>query len=300
MKVFLTGATGYIGGAIAVSLLRSGHEVLGLVRSEEKALWLRSVGGEPLLGSMDDDVVVANGVARTDGAINAASADHFLGVNLLINALAGTGKPLVHTSGSSIVCDDAQGNFAGTAIFSDDTPFTPLAHRAGRAEIDRIVRAAGIYRGIRTAVVCPTMTYGDGVAPGTLSDQIPKLVEQSKKRGIGVHVGKGLNIWSNVYLHDLADLFVLALEHAPSGSFFFAENGEDSLIDVAASISHLLGFGGSTATWDLAEATAELGMWPRVALATNARVRATNAKELLRWRPTGPSLRQALLAERGK
>ncbi len=294
MKVFLTGAAGYIGGAIAVSLRRAGHEVLGLVRSSERASWLRSIGAEPLLGSMDDDVVIADGAGRTDGTINAASADHFVGVNLLINALAGTGKALIHTSGSSIVCDDARGSFASTVVFSDDTPFTPLPHRAGRAEIDRIVRAAGVYRGIRTSVICPTMVYGDGVAPATQSDQMPKLIEQSRRRGFGAHVGKGLNIWSNVFVNDLADLYVLAFQHAPSGSFFFAENGEEALVDVAASISQSLGFGGVTGTWNLVEATAELGMWPRVALATNARVRATNAKELLRWTPVGPSLRQAL------
>lgn len=294
MKVFLTGSTGYIGGAIAVALRSAGHDVLGLVRSAEKASWLRTIGAEPLLGSLDDDRVIAEGVARTEGTINAASADHFVGVNLLINALAGTGKALIHTSGSSIVCDDAQGNSASAVVFNDDTPFTPLAHRAGRAEIDRIVRAAGVYRGIRTAVVCPTMVYGDGVAPGTVSDQIPKLIEQSRKRGFGAHVGKGLNIWSNVFVDDLAGLYVLALQHAPSGSFFFAENGEDALVDVAAAISRSLGFDGVTGTWNLVEATAELGMWPRVALATNARVRAKNAKELLRWAPAGPSLRHAL------
>jgi nucleoside-diphosphate-sugar epimerase len=113
---------------------------------------------------------------------------------------------------------------------------------------------------------------------------------QSGKRGIA----KGLNRWSDVYIDDMIDLYLLALEKAPSGSFFFAENGEESLKRIAESISNSLGFGGKTESWPAEDAIAEHGDWARFALASNSRVRATNARSLLGWSPNGPSILKAI------
>jgi nucleoside-diphosphate-sugar epimerase len=141
------------------------------------------------------------------------------------------------------------------------------------------------------------MLYGTGRGLQKESDQIPKLCKVAKRKRSGVYVGKGVNRWSNVFIDDLVDLYLLALEKAPSGSFFFAENGEEPLWRVAETISHSLGFGGAIASWPIEEAIAEYGDWSRFAIASNSRVRATNARRLLGWSPVGPSLVAALLGE---
>ena len=295
MKTFVIGATGYIGGSLAEHLRDSGHDVIGLARTEDKAAQLRQRGITPLIGDLDDAEALSRGATTTDGTVNAGDAGHMRSMEIVTAALAGSGKPLIHTSGSSIICDDAQGEYASEHIFPDDAAYTPMEHRLERIAVDNFVRIAGVTQGIRTAVVCPTTIYGDGRGMKLDSDQVPKTIVKSKERGAGVYIGKGLNIWSNVFIDDLSELYRLVLEKAPSGSFFFAENGENTLLEVATAISRSLGFGGKIESWDLEEATQELGSWPRIALATNSRVRSTNARNLLGWKPFGPSLTEALV-----
>lgn len=294
MNVFIVGATGYIGGSLAEFLGKNGHQITGLARSEAKAAALREIGVLPIMGGFEDSDVLRLGAASADATINVSDSDDMGVVETLIGAMAGSGKALIHTSGSSIVVDDAMGATAGTEVIEDDFPFTPMDHRLPRIAVDRAVRSAGISMGMRTAVICPTMVYGRGRGPKKDSDQIPKIAKKSRERGAGVYVGKGANIWSNVQIDDLCSLFSLALEKAPSGSFFFAENGELSLKEVAHAISVAIGLGGRTESWSLEEATEELGAWPRVALATNCRVRANNARRALGWKPVGPSLADGL------
>jgi len=295
MKVFLTGASGYIGGSLAKRLIENGHSVLGLVRSKEKADQLQRLGIDPVLGSLDDSNIVTEAARAADAVINAASSDHRPVVETVLKALAGTGKPFIQTSGSSIVCDDARGESENSQVFTGDTPFDPIPQKAARVAIDRLVRKSGIESGIRAVVICPTLVFGQGHGLHKESVQIPRLVEQSRKRGVGVHIGQGVNIWSNVFIDDVVDLFVLALEKAPTGSFFFAENGEQTFQKIAEAISKNLGFGGKTEPWDINEAMAELGdELVRFGLGSNSRVRALNARRLLGWKPSGASVLEAV------
>jgi nucleoside-diphosphate-sugar epimerase len=278
MKIFIVGATGYIGGSLADYLSKNGHQISGLARSDEKAAYLREMGVMPVMGGFEDRDVLQLAASLADATINVSDSDNLSVVETLIDSMAGSGKTLVHTSGSSIVVDDAMGATAGINVIEDDAPFTAMDHRLPRIAVDRAVRNAGISMGMRTAVICPTMVYGRGRGPKKGSDQIPKIAKKSLERGAGVYIGKGANIWSNVQIDDLCTLFSLVLEKAPSGSFFFAENGELSLKEVAYAVSVAIGLEGRTESWGLDEATAEMGAWPRVALATNCRVRASNGK----------------------
>jgi len=97
MKVFCTGASGYIGGSVAAHLVAAGHQVTGLVRSQEKADAVRARGIEPLLGTLDDAERLAQAARAADIVVNAASADHTGAVAALLGALAGSGKPFIHT-----------------------------------------------------------------------------------------------------------------------------------------------------------------------------------------------------------
>jgi nucleoside-diphosphate-sugar epimerase len=289
MKAFVTGASGYIGGSVAERLRDSGHEVFGLVRSEEKARLLQERGITPILGTLDDAAILTDGARRADAVINAASADHFGAVETLISALERSAKLLIHTSGSSIVADDADGEYASPVVFTEDTYFEPLPNRRPRVAINRCVRQAGIDNGIRTVVICPPMIYGTGRGLQPDSDQIPKLTALSKQIGAGVYFGKGLNRYSNVHIDDLADLYMLAIEKAPAAAFFFAENGDASFKEIAEVISRSLGFGGRTQSLNVDDLIGQYGEAARYGVASNSRVSAVNARRL-GWVPKGPSL----------
>jgi nucleoside-diphosphate-sugar epimerase len=176
MKLFLTGVTGYIGGSLATKLIEKGHEVYGLVRSEHKVSSMISIGIKPVLGTLDDVDLIAEIARESDGTINVASSDHRVVIETLVKALSGTEKFLIHTSGSSIVCDDACGEFESLRIYHDDSYFQPLPIRQARVAINQLVRTAGILHGIRAIVICPTMIYGNGRGLQKDSDQIPKLI----------------------------------------------------------------------------------------------------------------------------
>jgi nucleoside-diphosphate-sugar epimerase len=189
MKIFLTGASGYIGGSLAKKLIENGHSVLGLVRSRGKADQLQKLGLDPILGSLDDSDIVTEVAREANAVINAANSDHRPIVETVLKVLAGTGKPFVQTSGSSIACDDARGDSESSRVFTDDAPFDPIPQKAARVAIDKLVRKSGIELGIRAIVICPTLVFGQGHGLHEESVQIPRLVEQSRKRGAGVHIG---------------------------------------------------------------------------------------------------------------
>jgi uncharacterized protein YbjT (DUF2867 family) len=124
MQVFLTGANGFIGGAVASALIADGHRVRGLVRDQAKAAAVAAHGIEPVIGSLDDALLLQAQAHACDGVVNAASSSHRGAVEALIAGLAGSGKPLLHTSGSSIVADRAMGE-PSNRIFHEDTPIEP-------------------------------------------------------------------------------------------------------------------------------------------------------------------------------
>jgi nucleoside-diphosphate-sugar epimerase len=295
MKVFVTGATGYIGGSVAARLVNSGYEVLGLVRSEEKAHILKGRGIEPVLGNLDDSEVLTQAAHAVDAVIHAANADHPGSVLTLIAALERSGKLLVHTSGSSVVADTADGEYASSVIFSEDTFFEPVPFRRPRVEINRLVRLASINKGIRTVVICPSMIYGTGLGMQIDSDQLPKLIAISRQLGAGVYFGRGLNRYSNVHIDDLAELYMLAMDKAPGGSFFFAENGDASFTEIAEMISRSLGFEGKTLSLSVEDVVRQYGDAGRYGVTSNSRVSAINARRL-GWCPKAPSLAEYLTA----
>ena len=293
MKIFITGASGYIGGSLSEYFRDTGHHVLGLVRSEENAARLRQRGIEPIIGDLSDVAAINRGTRGSDATINTAEADEVDLLRPLISALSGTGKALIHTSGSSIVVDDARGDASSEELFEDDMPYVPMPHRLKRVSVDHLVRTAGVTQGLRAAVICPTLIYGMGRGMKRDSHQVPLLAKKARERGAGIYIGKGAPIWSNVFIGDVMALYALAVEKAPAGAFFFAENGEASWSATALAIGRSLGFGDHTESWALDDAVAEVGGVALVALASNCRVRATNARRLLGWRPSGPSLTDA-------
>ena len=284
MNVFITGAAGYIGGSVADRLMKAGHQVRGLVRTQEQADRINKLGISPVIGTLDDADILAREARAADAVINAASSDHRPSVEAMLNALEGSGKAFIHTSGSSVIGDDARGEWKSDKVFSEDTPVAVVPEKAARASLDQLIRDAA-KRGVRSVILCNTMIYGTGLGASPNSVQIPPLVAQAQKSGVARYVGKGLNVWSNVHIADVAELYLLALKNAPAGSFYFVENGEASYADIVAAIARRLNLGKPQA-WPVEEAIKEWGFGHAVySFGSNSRVTADKARKELAWKP---------------
>ena len=230
-----------------------------------------------------------------DGAVNTASADHPASVRALIAGLEGSGKPLLHTSGSSVICDDARG-LRSDVVFDEDTPLVVHAMKQHRRDIDRMVLDSAAL-GVRSAVICPSNIYGIGRGIKQDSVQIPFLAANAREQGVVQIVGPGLNVWSNAHLDDVIDLYLLALAKAPGGAFYFAENGEASFGEIGLAIAKRLGLAGvdslppelAAQRWGEAKTYFSLG--------SNSRVRALRARRELGWTPRHASVLDWIASE---
>lgn len=293
MRVFLTGATGYIGGALAIQLAEAGHHVRGLSRSRDSFGALRELGVDPVHGTLDDAAVLTGEAHAADAVINAADSDHAAAAATLTRALTGSGKPFLHTSGSSIVGEASNGEIQQQIYTETDvapgSAWTPAPEKAARVAIDRAILAAADDQ-VRTVVLCNTMIYGTG--PGLHSDsvQLPRLIRTARKTGTAQHIGAGRNIWSNVHLDDVCDLYLRALRDPHPGAFYFVENGEASFADITTAIATALHLG-QPQPIDIGAAITEWGYEPAVyALGSNSRVRSAAARADLGWAPKHTSV----------
>jgi nucleoside-diphosphate-sugar epimerase len=283
MKIFVTGAAGFIGGSVAMCLLAQGHEIFGLVRNEMAAHRLAQSGIQPVMGTLDDFDLLIKTAKSSDAVINTANADHLGSVQALLEGLKGSGKPLLHTSGSSVVGDDARGDYCSPHVFDEQTPWVINPFKQARRDIDLRV-LAGAKDGIKTAVICPSLIYGAGTGLNPHSVQIPFLASNARENGVVEIVGKGLNVWANVHVEDVASLYQLVLEKGPGGAFYFVENGEASYADLGQALAQRLGLQVAhlepevaAERWGVARAYFSFG--------SNSRVRAHRAREELGWVP---------------
>jgi nucleoside-diphosphate-sugar epimerase len=285
MRIFLTGANGYIGGAAACALIAAGHTVRGLVRSEAKADAVIACGITPVIGSLDEPALLQAEAHAADAVINAASSDHRGAVEALIAALAGSGKVFIHSSGSSVVADLAMGE-PSDRIVEEGDPLLPVADKVARVAIDRLVLMAP---GIRSVVLCNSMIYGKALGPPAASVQIPALVHQAKTSGAARYIGRGLNRWSNVHIADVAALYALAVAKAPARAFMFVESGEEALGEIVKAIAAKLGLA-APQSFSAEQAIAAWGYnMAAYSLGSNSRVRG-KAAAALGWSPTRRSI----------
>ena len=288
MNVFVTGAAGFIGGSIATGLVQAGHNVTGLVRSAEQADELKALGMNAVIGTLDDSQLLAQQARAADAVINAASSDHRGAVEALLDALRGSNKVFLHTSGSSIVGDASGGKSSDDIYYEDNLP-EPTVDKADRVAIDNLVLAAA-QDGVNSAVICNTLIYGHSLGVNRDSVQLPRLLKQARKNGVVRHVGTGQNIWSNVHIEDVVALYQLALTKNVPGTFYFVESGEASFIDMTSAMAEALNLG-KPQDWPLQDAEAEWGYeMANYGLGSNSRVRGKHARELLGWVPKRTSV----------
>jgi nucleoside-diphosphate-sugar epimerase len=289
MSIFLTGATGYVGGTVARRLISEGHTVRGLVRDENKADQVRALGIHPVIGNLDDYALLVQEARDSEGVIHTADSDHTGAVNAFIEGLSGSEKLLIHTSGSSVIGDDALGIHLSTNIFDEDTPFIVEPKKQPRRDIELKILASS-KKGIRSVVICPSNIYGTGSGVHQRSVQIPFLVDQSRENKVVRIVGSGINRWSNVHIDDIAELYFLAFQKALPGSFFFAESGEASFAEIGNSIATRLELG-PVESWSVDEASERWGyLHAHYTFGSNSRVRAKHARADLGWAPVHTSV----------
>ena len=296
MKIFITGATGYIGGSVAAGLISAGHEVLGLVRSEARAKEAEARGIIPLIGMLDDADILGQAARKADVVINAANSDHRESALAMLAAIEGSNKLFIHTSGSSIVGTQAGGEPVEN-VFDEDTSFSPSPGRVDRVRINEYILAA-TEKDIHTVILCPSLIYGIGRGVSLDSMQVPWLINVARKYGGAKHIGSGGNRWSNVHIDDLVDLYFLAMDKAPPGSFYFAENGENSMREVCGAINRTMAVSEDPGMMTVEEASEEWGEGAAInTMGSNSRVRGKRAREELGWSPSAPALIEEI--ERG-
>lgn len=284
-KVFLLGVTGYIGGSLGVKLIEKGYSVSGLVRDKATIEKIRQLGIEPIYSESVTNLPSHTAFKEAEIILNATDTDEIVLLATILSSIKETGKTYIHTSGAGIVGDKAAGNFSGEIIYSEP-PKQPLLERIGRVAIENeIMRQSTL--GIHTVIICPTMVYGKGSGLKKNSIQIPALINAAKRNNGPVLIGKGANLTSNVHIDDLTDLYVLAIENAESRSFFYAENGTVSFLEIGESIAKYLGcstneirhlsMNDAYTYWDPMMANFSLG--------SNILVNSKRAREELNWKP---------------
>jgi nucleoside-diphosphate-sugar epimerase len=281
MKIFLTGATGYIGSAVADRLRSAGHQLTGLARSDAAASRLEATGIQPLRGDFSNPTSVATAARGADGVISLATTYNPAldgpAIDAILETLAGSNKPFVYTSGIWSHGD------TGGKVVDETSPPRPAGLVAWRQAVEDRVRE-GAKRGIRSIVIRPAIVYGRGGG-------IPAgFVESARKDGAARYVGTGNNRWPFVHVDDLADLYLLSLERAPPGSLLLGVAGQAHPVrDVAAAASRGAGAGGRTIAWPLEEARQRLGAYAD-ALVLDQQASGRKAQELLGWRPQRPDI----------
>ncbi|HEV7974918.1 SDR family oxidoreductase [Amycolatopsis sp.] len=289
MRIFVAGATGYVGSAIVRELIDAGHKVVGLARSDTSAAALSSVGVDVHRGDLDDLDSLRAVAAIVDGVIFAANKHisettdsakrartELDAVEALGGGLEGTGKPFVVTSG-------VIGRTPGS-LLTEETPDVPNAMPAPRLPVERSVLAMA-ERGVRSSSLrlAPTV-HGEGDARGFVST----LIGIARKTGVSAFVGDGSNQWPSVHRLDAATLFRLAVERAPAGTRLHAVAEEGvPFRDIAGAIGRQLAL--PVVSISEEEAGRHFSfLAPLVSLDNPTSSELT--RERFGWRPTHPAL----------
>jgi nucleoside-diphosphate-sugar epimerase len=278
MRVFLTGATGFIGSAVAAELIDAGHTVLGVARTEEGARTLASRGVEPHRGDLTDHDSFISGARACDAVIQCAFIHDFSRfaenieiekntLTAMLDALAGSGKPFIATSGVAMLAP-------GRIATEDDTP-----QRHGRGETEALVRE-GAGRGLKTAVIrLPPITHASGDG-----GFLPMLVEVAREKGVAAYISDGANRWPAGHRLDAAHLYRLALEKGEPGAAYHAVGDEGvPAREIAAAIGRRLGL--KTASVSAEDAIGHFG-WLGVFAGVDMPASSELTQQRLDWRPT--------------
>lgn len=284
MRIFVTGATGFVGSAIVKELLDAGHQVLGLTRSDVGARWLGAAGAEVYHGSLEDLESLRSGAAASDAVIHTAFIHDFSNfaknceidkraIETLGSALEGSERPLIVTSGLATV---AQGRMPT----EEDAPVPPSAvyPRSSEATGEKLLA-----RGVRVSTVRLPQVHDTRKA-----GLVTYAIAVAREKGISAYVGEGLNRWAAVHVLDAAHLYRLAIEKQEAGARYHAVAEEGV---PAREIAEAIGRGLEIPVVSKSpeEAAAHFG-WLAPFIGRDLTGSSAQTQRLLGWHPTGPGL----------
>jgi nucleoside-diphosphate-sugar epimerase len=282
MRIFVTGASGWIGSALVPELIGAGHQVLGLARSDASAKAVADMGAEVLRGDINDTGTLRTGALDSDGVIHlayrhgepsdvAAATDRQV-IETLGEALAGSGKPLVISGGTNVT--------PGRPATERDELIAqgPIAARISNMQ----AALATSERGVRSSVVMlPRSVHGQGDRHGF----IPQLIAIARAKGVSGYIGDGTSRWPAVHVKDAATLYRLAVEQAPAGAVLNAVGDEGVPVrEIAEAIGRHLNLPARSLPAEEYE-----GILVPL-LSRDQPASSTITQELLGWKPTHPGL----------
>lgn len=283
MKVFVTGATGFIGSAIVPELIAAGHRVLGLARSDAAAASLRKAGAEVHRGSLEDIESLRRGAAAADGVIHTAFIHDFTNygpaaekdrhaIETLGKVLAGSGRPFIVTSATLLL--QRQGPLA---VEEDawSANFPRKSEQAANAAASQGVRVSRLR--------LPPSVHGDGD-----HGFVPALIRIAREKGVSAYVGDGSNRWPAVHRLDAAHLYRLAIEKGSARASYHAVADEGvPFREIAEVIGRRLNL--PIVSRSAAEATEHFG-WMAHFVAIDCPASSAQTRQQLAWRPVQPGL----------
>lgn len=282
MRIFLTGASGWIGSAVIPELIRSGHQVLGLARSDASAQTVADMGAEVLRGDLNDLDVLRTGALDSDGIIHlafvvpsvsvAATQTDAKAIETFATTLAGSGRPLVISGGTL----SAPGRVSTER--DELVAAGPIAARITNMQ----AALAAADQGVRSCLVMlPRSVHGEGERHGF----IPQLITTARTKGVSGYIGDGASRWPAVHVKDAATLYRLAVENAPAGAVLNAVGDEGVPVrDIAEAIGRRLNLPARSLPAEEFD-----GILVRL-LSTDMPASSTITQELLGWKPTHPGL----------
>jgi nucleoside-diphosphate-sugar epimerase len=284
MRVFLTGATGFIGSAIIPNIINAGHSVLGLTRSDEGAAALKDAGAEPLRGNLEDLDSLRRGAADSDGVIHCGFNHDFsqfqkncdddrAAIGAIGEVLLGSNRPFVVTSGTAI----AQ-NVDGKPS-TEDGPVTSFNPRSASEAAVRELTA----RGVNTSVVRLPQVH-DPRKQGL----VPYITAVAREKRVSAYIGEGNNSWPAAHVSDVARLYWLAFQKAEPGAIYHAVDEEGiTMKAIAETLARGLKIPAiSIKPEDVPGHFGWLAMFAELDMPSSSAI----TRERLGWKPTGPGL----------
>jgi nucleoside-diphosphate-sugar epimerase len=283
VRIFVTGASGWIGSAVVPELISAGHQVLGLARSDASAQAIADMGADVLRGDLNDAGILRAGALDSDGVIHlafipgrpqfeAATQTDAMAIETFAASLAGSGKPML-ISGATIATPGRPATERDELIAQGPIAARISNMQAALAAAERDIRAC--------LVMLPRSVHGQGERHGF----IPQLIAMARAKGVSGYIGDGASRWPAVHVKDAALLYRLAVEQAPAGSVLNAVGEEGVPVrEIAEAIGRNLNLPAKSLP------AGEYGGMLVPLLSTDMPASSTVTQELLGWQPTHPGL----------
>ena len=280
MRILIFGGTGYIGRHVMARLAADGHDITAFVRNERGAAAVTQTGVRALPGDIGQIEALVTLVQDYDAVVWVAQLmleGERRVVGAMLDAMRGTSKTFIFTSGTSLLSERTNGEWSENTYAEDDS-FIPRRQIAPRLAIENMVREAHT-RDVRAMCVRPPLVWGNGG-----SKVISDLYHSARQTGAVCHVGRGLNLYSNIHVEDLADLFSRAIDRGVAGALYHCVSGEVNYRTIAQTIARHLGV--STRSVSVVEA---IDIWDKftgpIVFSSCSRTRAKRARAELQWKP---------------